>query len=652
MAELETTTTTTSTTSTNTTLLSSLTTSNDNNDIPLILPITTKYSIPLAVAASGIDSLSPSTTKQSSNGLHGLNDDTNPEIYEAVSKVLQNYSWSLVPKTTKPVTTNQVKQSHHVKRPMNAFMVWAQAARRQLSEQHPHLHNAELSKTLGNLWRNLDEKTKQPFKLEAERLRCQHKKDHPEYKYQPRRRKLSNKANNNDDDKQQQQQPSIKRINRNSKRNIQQSIRNQNDGNHHQHHDNNCYSDDSNGLMGRCNDDDHHQQNLDHDPISPRSMESTSKESSNYMASNSPPTPPTTPQSANRSGSQHRNNQNNNQQQQQTAFTLKKYEFSPYAHLVSPIDKIEDGSDCIKEHQSVSPTSTSIIGLHNSNGYGDNHHSIGSGNHHHLVNDHHSPGSNWSRLVESSSSSSSHGPSSFYHPHHHTHHPHVASEATSLISGNVDSNTSNTLLGSNNNTAAAAAAAAATMIGQYGSGVASTATPLYVNNMSAYHPGSHGHHQSWPRFVTDSHHHHPYGHHHHHHYAATAAETGYATTTAPSSFHDYYVTTAKRNNMTNFTASQIGNTGFMTTTTATTPETSNDHHLTSSLWNSTTSSPTTTAAYQCTKLDPTFETNGSTHQNPLLSVNGYRMMSSNPSTLSSSSSIGNITTTPETINLS
>lgn len=72
-------------------------------------------------------------------------------IREAVSQVLNGYDWTLVPM---PVRVNSGSKSKpHVKRPMNAFMVWAQAARRKLADQYPHLHNAELSKTLGKLWR-------------------------------------------------------------------------------------------------------------------------------------------------------------------------------------------------------------------------------------------------------------------------------------------------------------------------------------------------------------------------------------------------------------------------------------------------------------------------------------------------------------------
>lgn len=90
------------------------------------------------------------------------------------------------------------KRAAHVKRPMNAFMVWAQAARRKLADQYPQLHNAELSKTLGKLWRLLSDNDKKPFIEEADRLRVIHKREHPDYKYQPRRRKQNGPSSGRD----------------------------------------------------------------------------------------------------------------------------------------------------------------------------------------------------------------------------------------------------------------------------------------------------------------------------------------------------------------------------------------------------------------------------------------------------------------------
>ncbi|KAM8883424.1 transcription factor SOX-4a [Synchiropus picturatus] len=84
--------------------------------------------------------------------------------------------------------------SGHIKRPMNAFMVWSQIERRKIMEQSPDMHNAEISKRLGKRWKLLKDTDKIPFIREAERLRLKHMADYPDYKYRPRKKVKSSSS--------------------------------------------------------------------------------------------------------------------------------------------------------------------------------------------------------------------------------------------------------------------------------------------------------------------------------------------------------------------------------------------------------------------------------------------------------------------------
>ncbi|XP_048459891.1 transcription factor SOX-30 [Rhincodon typus] len=70
-------------------------------------------------------------------------------------------------------------RSGHIKRPMNAFMVWARIHRPSLAKANPNANNAEISVQLGLEWNKLTEEQKKPYYDEAQKIKEKHREEFP-----------------------------------------------------------------------------------------------------------------------------------------------------------------------------------------------------------------------------------------------------------------------------------------------------------------------------------------------------------------------------------------------------------------------------------------------------------------------------------------
>ncbi|XP_070203504.1 protein capicua homolog [Littorina saxatilis] len=87
--------------------------------------------------------------------------------------------------------TGTWKDKDHIRRPMNAFMIFSKRHRAMVHQRHPNQDNRTVSKILGEWWYALEPKQKQLYYDLASKVKEAHFKAHPDWKWCSKDRKRS-----------------------------------------------------------------------------------------------------------------------------------------------------------------------------------------------------------------------------------------------------------------------------------------------------------------------------------------------------------------------------------------------------------------------------------------------------------------------------
>ncbi|KAL8768346.1 MAG: hypothetical protein Q9209_005380 [Squamulea sp. 1 TL-2023] len=110
-----------------------------------------------------------------------LSNESNPSDQRAFSATQENTVWNA------PSSICLCQPDPKVPRPRNAFILYRQHHQARVVAQNPGLANPDISKVIGDHWRQAPPEIKQHWKNLAEEEKIRHQRQYPDYRYQPRR---------------------------------------------------------------------------------------------------------------------------------------------------------------------------------------------------------------------------------------------------------------------------------------------------------------------------------------------------------------------------------------------------------------------------------------------------------------------------------